>query len=299
MRQRFNRSFYIRRIFSSRTDCLYWSLTWENPSGSLQLHMCQFKSNCGHFHLKFHWNLSSTNFEFKESDFKLTFSVCGSNSFNFKITWPDRLAVGNFEVTGMTEKETKKKRNKSVSQFVGCPAAPPAGNSATKRPMDQSCPCAAPDSRQLSRPMAPTAIDCHFTSTSNFKSNLLACAKKVTFYHRNSGRIPEIGIKWTPLNLRIMTVKCALPEMHSNSVQLDGQLSTKKSIPVTCVPQIALLAPLWSYPPHGGVLSGNSLFRPDCVTVSQALRYRHFLINSGGTSDSTEIVNLIAIFSRI
>ena len=123
--------------------------------------------------------------------------------------------------------------------------------------------------------------------------------KKVTFYHRNSGRIPEIGIKWTPLNLRIMTVKCALPEMHSNSVQLDGQLSTKKSIPVTCVPQIALLAPLWSYPPHGGVLSGNSLFRPDCVTVSQALRYRHFLINSGGTSDSTEIVNLIAIFSRI
>ena len=78
----------------------------------------------------------------------------------------------------MTEKETKKKRNKSVSQFVGCPAAPPAGNSATKRPMDQSCPCAAPDSRQLSRPMAPTAIDCHFTSTSNFMSNLLACAKK-------------------------------------------------------------------------------------------------------------------------
>jgi len=36
---------------------------------------------------------------------------------------------------------------------------------------------------------------------------------------------------------RIYAVKYALPEM-----QLDGQLSTKKSIAVTCVPQIALLA---------------------------------------------------------
>ena len=199
MRQRFNRSFCIRRTFSSRADCLFRWLRCENH---LQLHiMCQFKSNCSHFKT-FNWqfqifcstNLSLLlfNFKFKESKSKRFKSNNRTLQSSFNLRSRDLIDWLSATLRRLKWPKTRrrKKRNKSVNQFAGCPAALPAGNSAPKRPMDQSCPGAAPDSRQLSRPTAPTAIDCHFQRNKNWpngdcfsftwdlKSNLLVWPKR-------------------------------------------------------------------------------------------------------------------------
>ena len=289
MRQRFNRSFYIRRIFSSRTDCLYWSLTWENPSGSLQLHMCQFKSNCGHFHLKFHWNLSSS------WHFQFVAQIRSTSRSRDLIDW--------LSVT-LRWLEWPKKRRKKEEQISQPVCWLPCGSSRGKFRHK------TPDGSKLSLCGAgfPATEPSHGTDCNRLPLyfNIQLQVQSVGLCKKNYVLSPEFRThsgNRNQVNASQSADYDSEVRTAGNALELGATWRTtfNKKIDSGDVrsTNIALFAPLWSYPPHGGVLSGNSLFRPDCVTVSQALRYRHFLINSGGTSDSTEIVNLIAIFSRI